>query len=369
VQIWPVRIDQEPRLRTAIGHDPLAYAEPYGVTDPAAVAELVDEEYAFLGEYLLQGDNIYRSVYEGNPPSVESLRRIDEQFGGLRQFNIWYFDPRLFDRAEPDTWAGQADSLFDRIGPYIEQYRAAGLVDKAYLYCCDESRAEYTELIRFVLSRFKQRFPDIEVLATAIDDQMGRTSGLDEHIDWWVRDVPWYDPEIIAERHAAGDEAWWYLHAGNTNPTPNVFVSYDPGQLRTLLGPMAHQAGVDGFLYYRVDRWYGRPVLDDGPLSAWDPRTWNDRAGDGALLYPGPDGPIPSLRLENMRDGLEDYNLLEALGEAIDSASAGTDPDLLAEARQLFTATDVVTSNYEYVWDPDPYREWRENVIRAIARL
>ncbi|GAB3400807.1 DUF4091 domain-containing protein [Flindersiella endophytica] len=362
-------IADRPGLRTAIGHDPAAYAEPYGVTDPAEKAKLVEQEYAFLSEYGLQGDNIYRSIYEPNPPSVESLRKVDEEQGGLRQFNVWYFDPRLFDLQAPDTWQAQSDVLFDRIQPYIDQYRAAGFADKAYLYCCDETRAEYTAVITYVLTRFNERFPDVKVLTTAIDDQMGSQNGLGDLIDWWVRDVPWYDPAIISQRHAAGREAWWYLHAGNTNPTPNLFVNYDPGQLRVLLGPMSHQAGVDGFLYYRVDRWYGHGILDSGPLSSWEPRTWNNLAGDGSLLYPGPDGPIPSIRLENIRDGLEDYNLLDALRTAIDRAPAGTDPRLIERAKRLVSGSDVVTSNFSYVDEPSAYRGWRSEVLRTLDRL
>jgi hypothetical protein len=368
LHVHDATIAGRPGLRTAIGHDPAAYAEPYGVTDPVEQAKLVEQEYAFLGEYKLQGDNIYRSIYEPNPPSVESLRKIDER-DGLGQFNVWYFDPRLFDVQAPETWQAQADELFDRIQPYIEQYRAAGFADQAYLYCCDETRAEYTQVIAYVLNRFKERFPDVKVLTTAIDDQMGSQSGLGELIDWWVRDVPWYDPAIIAQRHAAGREAWWYLHAGNTNPTPNVFVNYDPGQLRVLLGPMSHQAGVDGFLYYRVDRWYGHGILADGPLSDWEPRTWNNLAGDGSLLYPGPDGPIPSIRLENIRDGLEDYNLLDALHTAIDGAPAGTDPRLLERAKRLLSGSDVVTSNFSYVDEPSVYRGWRADVLRTLDQL
>ncbi len=369
VRVHDTTIARQSGLRTAIGHDPKAYAEPYGVTDPAQVTKLVDQEYDFLDEYLLQGDNIYRKVYETDPPSVESLRKIEARPGGLRQFNIWYFDPRLFDLTKPDTWAAEADVLFDRIQPYVDQYRAAGLLDKGYLYCCDETRAEHTELVKFVLTRFKARFPGVKVLTTMIDNDMGRQSGLGELIDWWVRDVPWFEPDIIAERHAAGREAWWYLHAGNRNPTPNVFVNYDPGQLRTLLGPMAHQAGVDGFLYYRVDRWYGHPVLDDDPTTSWDARTWNALAGDGSLLYPGPNGPVPSIRLENIRDGLEDYNLLDTLKQAIDNAPPKTDPRLIAKAKHLLGGTDVVTSNYEYVQEPGRYRAWRADVLATIVRL
>lgn len=366
VRVWDVAIAPEPKLRTAIGHDPLAYAGPYGITDPNEAAELVAQEYAFLGKYGLQGDNIYRSIYEQTPPSVESLRKIDEEGGGLRQFNIWYFDPRLLDPAKPDTWAAKADELFDKIQPYVDQYRAAGFIDKAYLYCCDETGAAHTEVIRFVLTRFKERFPDIEVLTTAIDNSMGAGNGLGQLIDWWVRDVPWYDPQVIADRHAAGREAWWYLHVGNANPIPNVFVNYDPGQLRTMLGPMSFQSGVDGWLYYRVDRWYGKGLVDAGPLSPWEPRTFGNYSGDGSLLYPGPDGPIPSIRLENLRDGLEDYNLLAALRTAIDNAPPGTD---LARAKHLLVATDVVHDSYEYARDPAIYRTWRNDLLAATAAL
>lgn len=89
-----------------------------------------------------------------------------------------------------------------------------------------------------------------------------------------------------------------------------------------------------------MDRWYGHGIVDDGPFSDWDPRTFANRPGDGSLFYPGPDRPIPSIRLENIRDGLEDYNLLDALGEAIDGAPPGTDEQLIRRAKHLLGATD-----------------------------
>jgi len=39
------------------------------------------------------------------------------------------------------------------------------------------------------------------------------------------------------------------------------------------------------------------------------------RYGDGVLLYPGPNGPIGSIRLANIRDGLEDYEYLWLLAQ------------------------------------------------------
>ena len=36
--------------------------------------------------------------------------------------------------------------------------------------------------------------------------------------------------------------------------------------------------------------------------------------GDGQLLYPGAKGPLPSIRLANVRDGSEDYDYLAMYG-------------------------------------------------------
>lgn len=369
VTVWDVTIDDRPALRTAIGNDPKAYAEPYGITDPDGIRKLNEQKWSFLADFKIQPDNIYRSIYDSDPPTVDELRAIAQKYGGLRQFNIWYFDPRLFDLQRPDTWNAQADVLFDRIQPFVDSYRAAGLIDYAYLYCCDESLGQYTEVIKSVLTRFKARFGDIEVLTTAIDDLMGSQTGLDDLMDWWVRDVPWLSPQIVEQRHRAGKESWWYVHAGNRNPYPNVFVGYDPGQIRTMLGPMSFQAKIDGFLYYRVDRWYGHPVLTNGPLSTWDPRMWNNMPGDGSLFYPGKDGPLASVRLHNFRDGMEDYNLLTELRHALEAAPDDSDPAAIAEAQRLLSAAAVVTSQLDYVRNPASYRVWRGQVGDIITVL
>jgi hypothetical protein len=50
-----------------------------------------------------------------------------------------------------------------------------------------------------------------------------------------------------------------------------------------------------------------------GPRIDWSVTTGGDYAylnGDGVMLYPGENGPIGSTRLEVVRDGLEDFELL-----------------------------------------------------------
>ena len=45
--------------------------------------------------------------------------------------------------------------------------------------------------------------------------------------------------------------------------------------------------------------------------------------GDGCLVYPGPDGPSASLRLKCVRDGIDDYEYLHQLSNAVAAVRAG----------------------------------------------
>ncbi len=82
--------------------------------------------------------------------------------------------------------------------------------------------------------------------------------------------------------------------------------------------------GVTGFLYWGLDTWRDNLAGEKRwPEVKWNPATWRNDAGkahngDGQLLYPGPNRqPLSSIRLENFRDGCEDYEyLLAAPGHA-----------------------------------------------------
>jgi Domain of unknown function (DUF4091) len=156
-------------------------------------------------------------------------------------------------------------------------------------------------------------------------------------------------------------------------PLPNWFNGYPPIDARMLMGPMSYRAGVEGVLYYATNHWTvsqhaDHPLVDDGIFSEYSPVTFLTTAGDGSLFYPGPDGPMASIRIENFRDGMEDYNLLGTLRKALTE-----NPDAPAGvrklARQLLSASDVVTDARNFTEDPVAYRHWRDRVAWVITRL
>ena len=143
--------------------------------------------------------------------------------------------------------------------------------------------------------------------------------------------------DAIADRAAQGDKIWWYVCCG---PSPksdycNLFTQQD-GIKHRLLFWQQKQQGVTGLLYWSTSYW--TDVGGDPWTSAWTtPWTGVDTFGDGSLLYDGyhvgVDGPVSSLRLEAVANGIEDYAYLqmaeELLGEKyVDGVIAKVSKDL-----------------------------------------
>lgn len=106
---------------------------------------------------------------------------------------------------------------------------------------------------------------------------------------------------------------WTYLGAGAYYPYPN-FERVDQPLInsRAFFWPLI-TLNLQGWLYWDINMWrHNNKVTHKWP-EIWD-EWYTNRPGDrfngmAALIYPGPDAtPIPSMRLEVMRDGIQDYN-------------------------------------------------------------
>lgn len=81
---------------------------------------------------------------------------------------------------------------------------------------------------------------------------------------------------------------------------PNTFV-FSPLVESRMLPWLAAQGGYDGFLRWSYNDWPDDPFLHP----EWAP--WP--TGDCHFVYPGKDGPMSSLRWEQLREGIQDYEL------------------------------------------------------------
>ncbi len=114
----------------------------------------------------------------------------------------------------------------------------------------------------------------------------------------------------MEQRKAQGDRLWWYVCWEPGDPYCNLFVDMDGIQHRLLFWQQKY-CNVDGFLYWGANYW--RDVSDPWESMMTVPFLSKTVFGDGSLLYNGNkagiEGACGSLRLEAVRDGIEDFDL------------------------------------------------------------
>ncbi len=108
-------------------------------------------------------------------------------------------------------------------------------------------------------------------------------------------------------RRADGSKIWWYVCCGPQGDYCNIFIHFE-GIRGRLLSWQQKKLNIGGLLYWDTTFW--RDVISPWGDALTTPWTGNTAFGDGSLMYPGQDGPVSSLRLEEISDGIDDYEYL-----------------------------------------------------------
>jgi len=221
-----------------------------------------------------------------------------------------------------------------------------GVTDKTYFYPLDEpsATAANAALIGQLAAQVEAWWPGAHAvipgpgkegsLAEFTAMLRGRTDILCLNASAWANDYA-TAAAAQAEWQARGDQVWLYP-AGWQLASFNVlhWGVNNPGLDRRLLLWQAYKLGVDGLLYWQTAWWEAGSGTS---LVNWDPwlpgQAKVQQNGDGTLLYPGHSlglpatTLVPSLRLKQIADALEDYDYLvlaeQALGQAFVDAQVG----------------------------------------------
>ncbi len=127
--------------------------------------------------------------------------------------------------------------------------------------------------------------------------------------------------ERMEAEQEGGDELWWYVTRRPEDPEITLLMDTDSIRHRILFWQQKLY-NVDSFLYYLANDWYYLGE-DNGLNVKYEYASGADAFdcyGNGVLVYCGQDfgvrGGVGSLRLENVRDGIEDFEYLTMLEEA-----------------------------------------------------
>ncbi len=315
----------------------------------------------FLADYYITLDSIYHHDKLGEYPHFDLFKRLQAQ-GRLGVFNLGYWN-RVGSAGE-EAW--RKDHL-PRLKANWEKAKALGMGDRCFVYGCDEAPKNEFPQIRRAVEILKEELPGVPVFTTAYDHEFGVGTELG-CMDWFTPLTPKFDPAKAAAARKEGRQVWWYICCGPRAPYANMFIEHAAIEGRLLMGAQTTRMRPDGFLYYAIAIWNAkRPISGTSAFTDWDPRSWTTFHGDGSWTCCGPDGtPLATQRLENFRDGLEDFAYALELERRL-KACADPNGAWAQKARALLAVpTDVMDTMENFTDDPAKLLAWRDAMADLI---
>ena len=278
------------------------------------------------------------------------------------------------------------DQYLSQVEEHLEEH---GWLGKEYIYWFDEPNRKDYPFVREGMRIIRRGAPKLTRFIT--EHQPGPDIMDVSEISCTIFDR--INAEMVAKLTQQGREFWSYLCTSPKAPWVSLFIDHDGINLR--IWPwMSYQWKLKGILIWRVTYWNSVEASPPGTLqNPWkDPmsymtgygtangqlRYWGN--GDGRLLYPpnrDPNdhsrkylvGPVCSERLEDLRDGIEDYEYFHLLEDAVRK----TRPDqreLAAKGEALLAIpASIFSDGRTFTKDPQILLAYRKQVGDLLDQL
>ena len=323
----------------------------------------------------------------------------------LSPVNLWGKKPLLNEQELKYTRTHGASVVTlrpDVSREYVEMLRKNGYLKQAVFFAGDEvqDRPHEIAMLKRKFTELKQKYPEIPRLCTAWIDP--RLYGA---IDIWCPrfQQKHFSQKLEKERRAKGEKIWWYFTDGPGSPYANLNLN-SPDIDPRIIPWLTWKAGATGLLYWAVNREWKTNGGEQLRLTNNDIMTrslnWLDKEckkkitrglrwpqipwipvfisaashkasctnGGGNLMYPGPNWtPYPSIRIKNLRDGIQDYEYFIILSNLLRDKKLS--PDLRMQiAEALKINNTVVASTTKYTKNPNLVLKEKSKLANLIIK-
>ena len=382
--VWPFAVPSERHLYYS------NWFEPFDVWERYKLRPWSDEYWAMLDKYIANAAAHRQNVTRTLLDMIGCYREPDGKFAfdfsifdrwvevsdrhgmaeGIEIFCVGKIEKvngqyrgGLADLGVIDRKTGKKETVSgDRITPKLlaamqEHMRRRGWLDRALLHVMDEPSdvRAYQEASRLV-HKYAPRMRRMDEFCS---------TGYGKDVEVWVPKLPlYYEWQADYDRaRQTGAEMWLYTCCDPYGRFPNRCVDY-PAIKTRIIHWLNWRYDAIGYLHWGLTAWTDDPY-------ATATRYWYP-PGESWIVYPGPSGPVDSMRYEALRDGIEDYEYMwlltslaakvkKELGEAADAF----DPRQLADELCRSAAPDAIT----YSRDPAQLYQARRRIAEEIIAM
>jgi len=228
-----------------------------------------------------------------------------------------------------------------------------GLKTRYLQHILDEAHGNEPESYAKMAALVRRYLPGIATIDAV--DAAHMPELVQQNCDVWVPLLGRFDSQmaILRQRGQAGKETWFYTCLTPRGKYLNRLMDFSLVKVR-LLQWLNFKLQLTGFLHWGGNFWTPDPLKDTQPVI--NDNTQLLPPGDAFIVYPdrARRSVLSSIRLETMREGIEDYELLRLL------QARGH-----AEAERI--ATTAVSSFTDYVRDPGEFRKIERNLLDALT--
>ncbi len=314
-------------------------------------------------------------TFEGTPPEAvldftefdKAMEKYLNQYN-FNAFNIGGLPSEL--NGEP-MYSKEYIRIFTSIYSQVQEHlREKGWLHKAYWYWVDEPPpAEYPN-VKKGMELLQSACPDIRRLLTC-NQELAPVPYFWGVVNLWVPIFNMYDETRAHWRQELGESVWWYVCTAPRAPYANNFVDH-PAINHRIRYWQVDKYHLDGDLFWSITYWQQNPWEEAMSMSP-DGQRWGN--GDGRLLYPPRkekptepviEPPVASIRLECLRDGLEDREILLVLQRAeARKAPIG----ILARKERAEALNTLSPSLRVYEQNPLLFYLYRARIMNLVARI
>lgn len=279
---------------------------------------------------------------------------------GIRQIHLHSVGRRTASLTDPSSRITPNESSLRRLAVWEKVVRQRNWRNRFLVSISDEPFIHHEESYAAMVDRVHEIAPSVRCIEAVEAEYLGK---LDIYVPKLSHLNLWYPRFEQVQREGA--ELWFYTCCHPVGRYPNRFLDQSLLKVRVLHW-LNYLYDMDGYLHWGLNHFAADDPYTQEAISKGLP------LGDRAIVYPGTDGLLGSLRFSAMRDGLQDYEYLWVLENKLSKIKdkVGKEASWLnPRQRPLELCRRVVWSFHEYTRDSDIMLDTRSAIAREIEEL